>query len=222
MAIANYTDLKASIADFLARSDLTLKASDFIVLAEARLNRALRAVEMQATASSTLASGAVAIPADYLEWISARWVGARTQDLAFAEPDSPEWRFRYRPNGDPQMFTILAGNIEVRPIVAGDVKLYYYQKIAALSDSVATNWLITKAPDLYLYTSLAEAHIYMKDEARAGEFLALAQTEAQKATIAADANKFKLNPSRQVDTGVGAIRAVGGSMMPMPMPVGSA
>lgn len=217
MALATYSDLKSALADYLARSDLTDRIPDFIKLAEARLTRAIRSHEMQTSGTIALSSGAATLPTDYEEWISCRFVGtspAVTQDLTFVEADSPEWIFRYRPNGYPRMFSVIAGSIEIRPTGTGSVKLYYYQSILddaiSLSDSVTTNWLLDKAPDLYLNTSLAEAHIYLKDEPRAGEFLSLAKAEADKKSIAADASKFKLNPSRPADTGVGTVRPVGG------------
>jgi len=206
MAISNYTELQSAVADFIARSDLDAKIPDFIAIAEARLSHALRAHEMQATSTGSLTAGVIALPSDYVEWLSARWVGARTQDLAYVEPDSPEWRFRFRPNGDPQMFTIMAGNVEVRPIQTGNLKLYYYQSIPALASN-STNWLLTKCPDIYLYTSLGEANIYMKDEQRAGEYLAMAKNEAEKVSLAADASKFRIDPSRSVDTGAGTERS---------------
>jgi hypothetical protein len=202
MAISNYTELQSAISDFLARSDLAAKVPDFITIAEARLSHALRAHEMQTTSSGSLTDGVIALPSDYIEWVSARWIGSRTADLAFVAPDSPEWRFRFRPNGDPTMFTILAGNVEIRPIVSGNLKLYYYQSIPPLATN-STNWLLTKCPDIYLYTSLGEANIYMKDEQRAGEYLAMARTEAEKVSLAADASKFRVDPSRAADTGAG-------------------
>lgn len=203
MSISTYTDLNSAIADFIARSDLTSVIPDFITLAEARLSRAVRALEMQTSATTALSSGAAAVPADYQEWISCRWVGTRTQDLAYVEPDSPEWRFRYRPNGDPQMFTLIAGNVEVRPSASGSVKLYYYKTLTsdALSAGNPDNWLLTKCPDMYLYTSIAEYHLYMKDEARAAQFLVLAKSEGDKESLATDTSKFMLNPARPVDTG---------------------
>ena len=206
MAISNYTELQSAVADFIARSDLTSKIPDFIAIAEARLSHALRAHEMQTTSTGSLTDGVIALPSDYIEWLSARWVGSRTQDLAYVEPDSPEWRFRFRPNGDPQMFTIMAGNVEVRPIQTGNLKLYYYQSIPALASN-STNWLLTKCPDIYLYTSLGEANIYMKDEQRAGEYLAMAKNEAEKVSLAADASKFRVDPSRAIDTGAGTERS---------------
>ena len=39
MALTNYTELKASVADYLNRSDLTAAIPDFISLTEAKLKR---------------------------------------------------------------------------------------------------------------------------------------------------------------------------------------
>lgn len=202
--ITTYADLKARVADFIARADLTERIPDFISLAEARLNRSIRAQEMQASTQGTLVSGELALPADYAEHLNVQWIGAeRTGDLAYVEPDSPEWRFRYRPNSDPQMFTIMANTIIVRPITAGDVKMYYYKSLTseALTDLNQTNWLLTKSPDLYLYTSLAEYNLFMKDDERGAQFLVLAKAEAEKESISTDTSKFMTLPTRPVDTG---------------------
>ena len=42
MALNNYSDLKTTVANYLARSDLTSVIPDFIQLAEQRLRRELR------------------------------------------------------------------------------------------------------------------------------------------------------------------------------------
>ena len=42
MALTTYTELKASIADFLNRDDLTTVIPDFITLAESQINRDVR------------------------------------------------------------------------------------------------------------------------------------------------------------------------------------
>jgi hypothetical protein len=45
-------------------------------------------------------------------------------------------------------------------------ELTYYGKITALSDSNTSNWLLSYAPDLYLYGALLEASPYLKDDER--------------------------------------------------------
>ena len=66
MALANFTDLKASIADFLNRSDLTDVIPDFIKLTESDLNRQLRTREMSVRTRAPLDSQYLQLPEDYL------------------------------------------------------------------------------------------------------------------------------------------------------------
>tara|TARA_R110002126_G_scaffold101090_2_gene232962 strand:+ start:154 stop:333 length:180 start_codon:yes stop_codon:yes gene_type:complete len=47
MALDNYSNLKTSIANFLARDDLTTEIDDFIDLTEADFNRRLRVRAME-------------------------------------------------------------------------------------------------------------------------------------------------------------------------------
>lgn len=194
MAIATYPDLQNTIADYLARADLTTRIPDFIALAESHFNRELRTREMVGGSLLTIASGSVTLPADFLEWISAIWINGRTRDLKYSEPDSEAWRFRYRPNGDPSMFTILGTSLVLKPAATGQILLAYYAQIPALATN-AGNWLLTKCPDLYLYRSLAEAYIYQKNDVRAAEFLALSEVQVSKAVEAADTNKMAKRPN---------------------------
>ena len=202
MAITSYTELKASIANYLARSDLTTVIPDFITQAESRLNRTLRTWEMETSASVTMSSGIGTLPADYLEWLAATWTStdARSQDLRYMEPNSEEWRLRFRPNTDPQMFSILASNIRIKPVQTGNITFSYYGKLASLTSTNSTNWLLTKAPDIYVSYSLAEAYSYLKDEARTDKYMA--QGDAQTASIVSqsDTNKVARRPNRLADT----------------------
>ena len=157
---------------------------------------------MEATSSVTMSSGVGTLPTDYLEWISATWTStdARKQDLRYMEPNSEEWRLRFRPNADPTMFTILASNIRLKPVQSGNLNFVYYSKLATLNSTNGSNWLLVKAPDLYVNYSLAEAYIYLKDEDRKDKFLALADMQAQRLTVEADTNKVYRRPSRVAET----------------------
>jgi hypothetical protein len=199
MAITTYTELQTAIADYLARSDLNSRIPDFIALAEARMNRFLRARDMETSATVTMTSGSGPLPGNYLEWIEVTHDGS-THDpvLRYVEPDSEEWRFRYRPNGDPTMFTILAGDLRIKPVVSGNCNLVYYRTIQPLSSN-ATNWLLTRAPDLYVNYALAEAYIFTKDLVKAKDFMTLAEGETNKATQDGDSNKQARRPHRIAD-----------------------
>ena len=64
----SYTSLQATIADYLARSDLTAQIPEFIRLGEERLRRDLRIRQMIKVATTTLTTGdsTVEIPSDFL------------------------------------------------------------------------------------------------------------------------------------------------------------
>lgn len=200
MAINTYTDLKTSVADYLARSDLTSVIPTFIVLAEDRINRRLRTHDMQASASVTMSSGTGSLPTDFVEWSSARWEGStRQQDLKYREPNSEEWRVRYRPNGDPSMFSIVGNQLKIRPIANGNITLDYYQKVTALTTNNETNWLIVRAPGVYLNYVLAEASLYLKDGERAVAYLTLAEKGLGDVTADADTNKLERRTARPAE-----------------------
>jgi hypothetical protein len=80
MALANFTDLKASVADFLNRSDLTTVIPDFITLCEAGFNRELRVREMSVRTQAPIDSQYVKLPDDFL--------GMRNIDL-MTDPVTP-------------------------------------------------------------------------------------------------------------------------------------
>ena len=68
MALATYSDLKTSIANWLNRTDLTSEISDdFIILTEADLNSKLRVRKMITSTSITIDSETESIPADFLQ-----------------------------------------------------------------------------------------------------------------------------------------------------------
>lgn len=173
--ITDYPSLSAAFENYLARTDLTEFLPYFVRVTEAWLNRQLRTREMMATAPLVAAAPGYTIPDDYLEWIAAQWTSAdakRVQMLRYVEPDSPEFRHRYRPGGDPQYFSVLGDQVQTRSLLPGAVSLTYYRQIPPLSADKPTNWLLTKAPELYLYGVMAEAYRFQKDEARNQKWLA--------------------------------------------------
>src|SRR5258705_11306601 len=66
MSITSYSELQASIAGWLKRTNLTARIPDFITLAEATLNRQLRTRQMSAVYSRTTDQNIITLPDDYL------------------------------------------------------------------------------------------------------------------------------------------------------------
>ena len=65
MALSTYTELKAAIADYLDRSDLTSQIVDFITLAEAEFNRTLFVAQREEVSSASASSGTITLPSDF-------------------------------------------------------------------------------------------------------------------------------------------------------------
>src|SRR4051812_19856358 len=89
MAITTYAELQAAAANWLVRGDLTQRVPEFITLAEARLNRVLRArlAETEAALSATVGARTIPLPAGFAEPL-ALWIvsSGRREGLRFIEP----------------------------------------------------------------------------------------------------------------------------------------
>lgn len=171
MAISTYSDLQNAIADYLNRADLTSVIPTFISLAEAKLNRELRTRDMLIRSSATTANEYVAVPTDFLENYSLELDMANLgpqPPLNYIGPLEAKVLKANEIIGNVRYYTIIDGAFELIPAPQGNtaVILTYYQKIPTLSNTQTTNWLLTKSPDLYLYSSLLEAMPYLKDEQR--------------------------------------------------------
>lgn len=177
--ITNYATLIAAVESYLARDDLQSYARLFVQQAEGWFNTNLKVVDMHKTTGGlNITDGGIALPSDFIDWVALRWaptseVGQRSLYLRYVEADSPEFRTRHRPNGPPQFYTLLAGKVRVMPPAPGAAELIYYARIPPLSDAAPTNWLIEKAPEVYLYGTLMEAMLFQKDEDRSAQWFSL-------------------------------------------------
>ena len=175
MALDTYSGLKAATGDWLARTDLTAVIPDLITLAEAQINRVLRTTR-QLTRTTLSLSGVTALPADFAGISSLVLQTNPVQMLNYVGLDElGVLDGGYAPTGRPTAFTITQGGIEVTPAPDGayTAELIYHAKIPALSDSNPTNWLLTEAPDVYLYGALTQGAPYLGDDARIGTWATL-------------------------------------------------
>lgn len=200
--ITDYPSLVAAVEEYLARGDLQAYARIFIQQAEGRFNTDLKVVDMhKSTGGLNLTDGAIDLPADFIDWVALMWVpasavGQRGLFLRYVEADSPEFRTRHRPNGPPQFYTLLAGKVRVMPTAAGAVEMTYYGRIPALTEAAPKNWLITKAPEVYLYGTLMEAALFQKDEERSAQWLGLVKERLGAIFGQADTQKTAARTAR--------------------------
>jgi hypothetical protein len=169
MAITTYSELKSAVADFLNRDDLTSVIPNFIALAEAALNRRMRAPEMVTRATVTVDAEYENRPADWMETIRYQ---ITTNPITVVEFVTPEeaiiQKTKFSTSGVPIFFSTVGTQFQhiPAPDTSYTGELMYYARIAGLSDSNTSNWLLTANPDIYLYATLIQSAPYLKEDER--------------------------------------------------------
>jgi len=170
MSYTNYTDLQASVAGYLGRSDLTTEIPDFIRFAELRLGRELRTRQMlnSATAPTVANDARTALPTDFLEIRDLFIQGNPRRPLTYMSPSAFSREARADIIGLPVFYTILASEFKFAPIpdAAYTLEILYYAKPTFLSSANASNVFLANYPDALLYASLIEAEPYLINDAR--------------------------------------------------------
>lgn len=204
MALSNYTELQASIAGWLARDDLTTRIPDFVVLAEAKFNRTLLHPRMETRDTLTVNTLAtdpeyLDLPTDFQTMRRVRLSGVAGKPRLQFKTQTQLDDYRYSTDnisGQPVYFTISGDQIELAPTPNQnyDVELLYRANIPAMASN-ATNWLLTLAPDLYLYASLMESAPYIQNDERIAVWGTGMQTTLEQLNIHGFRQSFDSGPS---------------------------
>jgi len=170
MSFTTYAELQTTIAEYLARTDLTTQIPDFIRLAEVRLRRDLRIRQMLTSTTLTCVSGTatVTIPSDFLEVKDFVVTGNPVRPLNYESPSLFSRNSRSMDAGKPLDYTVLATTFKLAPIPDSNytLNLVYSAAPAFLTTSNTTNTFLTVCPDLLLYAALLEAEPYLMNDAR--------------------------------------------------------
>ena len=198
MAFTNYTDLKATVADYLARTDLTTQITDFITLAENRLRRDLRLRQMikVVTTTTTASDATVALPSDFLEMRDIHIETNPIQTVIYQNPSNFFRNSNVTVGGMPSYYTVTGSEFQFAPIPdsAYTLKMIYYAAPTYLSSSVSSNVFLATCPDLLLYASLGEAEPYLMNDARVATWAALYDKGLTSLTISDDAGEQPSSP----------------------------
>lgn len=181
MAIKNYSELKAAIADWLNRSDLEVRIPDFIVLAEAAIYRKLRSTNNERLSSFLEDTDGVVditrgipIPDDYLALKLITY-----NDDPLTRISEAEYKRKLKKSNasmQPQYYTRIDDELLFYPTsdAPGQVDLWYYFRPPALDvlqppatgTDTNTNDVLLNAPDLYLFGALLQAQAYLIGDER--------------------------------------------------------
>lgn len=193
MAISTYTDLTASIADWLNRADLTATIPNFVSLCEAELNRRLRATPMVTRSDAIIDTQYTNLPGDFLQMKSFYLKTDPIQKLQFLSNEEMALKKMqgFLAGGKPNYFTIVGNTAEMLPVPNMEFtgELVYYAKLPPLATN-STNWLLTSHPDLYLYGSLLQAAPYLRDDERVAVWSSLFEKGVEQLRISTEQSEF--------------------------------
>lgn len=165
--IATFSDLEAKLTAYLDRTDIAASIQLFIGLCESRLNRLLRTPEMEANLSFTVTSDTIQLPVDFLQARTIFLPGSPNRALKAMAPSAIPLEFSGAAD-IPMAYTINGLQLKLIPPPNGStvVNLAYYARLPALSSDIPTNWLLDKAPDVYLYGALVQAQAFIDNPAQ--------------------------------------------------------
>lgn len=170
MAITDYSSLQTTIANYLARTDLTAQIPDFIRLAETRMRRELRIRQMMKSATTTTTGGdaTVALPPDFLEARDLIVQSNPVRVITYVSPSVFSRNTRSTESGVPVDYTILATEFKFAPIPDTNytLEILYFAAPDYLSNANTSNVFLAVCPDLLLYGALIEAEPYLMNDAR--------------------------------------------------------
>lgn len=171
MSISTFDELKAAVADTMARTDLTTQIPNFILLAEARLSRELETREQEKRAQATLVVNDefISLPTDLREIREVKLTGNPNSVLEYKSPTGLDSDFPSLGLGEPRAYSIVGKELKVRPIPdsAYTMEIIYIGGLVALSATNQVNDMLTRHPDAYLMGAVSEGYLYLMDEAKA-------------------------------------------------------
>ncbi len=169
----NYDNLIASVADWMVRTaqaELTAKMEELVTLCDETLRTSAKLRETRVRLQQPHIAQYVDLPSDYGKMHSVEIVhtsGKRTP----VNPASAQQMANYANDtslGYAQWYMIDGTELEFKPVPPADSEtqylLRYYKNVKPLGPSQASNEILAAYPSLYLWGTLAEARIYVKDQ----------------------------------------------------------
>jgi hypothetical protein len=167
MAITNYGELKTAVQTWMFDAgDIGTNAADMVTLAQGYLNRRIRCRDMITQADITPTAGLFTIPSDFLQPRHvAELFSTSRRPLRLITLERADRLYPDREAGQGIWYAIIGSSIRVFPTITNDIELTYYARLGAFASDSATDWLLTKFPNLYLSAACMYAAEFLKDDA---------------------------------------------------------
>jgi hypothetical protein len=169
LAIGTYSELQTALSNWLNTSELTSRIPEFIQLGEARIRREVRTREMLERDTLAIADG------DRYDFLDFKYLRLMIPDVTSGKrfyPDLLELSVHELTAKSvfdartPKYFAIHEQiEFDSEADQAYTAEIYYYTAIDPLS-TTSTNALLTRAPDIYLYSALSESAPFLLHDDR--------------------------------------------------------
>jgi hypothetical protein len=184
-----YSQLKSDLIEYSARSDISALTATFIRLAEPRIYRRLRILDMETDVTLTITSAndyGEALPTGFVGFKSLYASGVSNGRMVYVPPNifhmldnQPRDAFHEISPGDT-VYTIESGKIKVEQATGatGDVvvEAVYFKRFLPLSDANTSNAALANHYDLFLSAGLEQVWRW----ARKTEERLVAKTEVDR------------------------------------------
>jgi hypothetical protein len=114
----------------------------------------------------TPTAGLFALPSDFLQPRHvAELSGTSRRPLRMITLEKADRLYPDRESGQGIWYAIIGSNIRVFPTITNQIELTYYARLGAFASDSATDWLLTKFPNLYLSAACMFGAEFIKDDA---------------------------------------------------------
>ena len=125
-------------------------------------------MEDKQTASTVAAQRNYALPGGYIQMRNFQLNTDPLTPLSYVTPEIYDRLWGGSTSGTPNFYTILADEVSLGPIPASilTMEMLFYKTFTNLTALAPTNWLLTNAPDIYLYGTMLEAEPFIMNDER--------------------------------------------------------
>ena len=181
MSLANYSDLVASVANWMNRTDLGSVIPDFVTIAESRIARDLRLRKQitSGTLTTSTSTRAVTLPSGFLEFSSITIDGTPDTIIQVVSTEHLDAKYPESGYSGKPIVCAIEGDSALfgpTPDAAYTVNIDYYARFPGLQAN-STNWLMTNHPNVYLSACMAQGALFTLDKTGAAEWNAVYKSE---------------------------------------------
>jgi len=181
----NRSDIEAEVQAILHREIDSVTWARWFELADSAVSTVLRVPDLEVTANLTVASGGVALPADFVAVRNVR--NSKGELWGFATPASYDGLIRDHGSAEG-FYTIRAARLEADP--DGTYGVTYWRKVTPMPLGVSENEVASTWPDLYVLYLEYRGLLLERDGPAAGQFLGLWNAAVETVNGGAMAARF--------------------------------